>query len=86
MPSKTKLPLFKFVNCTPFTRVAPVPLKLNIVFPTPEYKLELAESKLTKYKEELEEIVQERTRDLLVEKEKAESADKLKTSFLATMS
>lgn len=44
------------------------------------------EIELNKYKEQLEELVEERTEDLKKEKEKAEYADKMKTTFLANMS
>jgi signal transduction histidine kinase/CheY-like chemotaxis protein/ligand-binding sensor domain-containing protein len=44
------------------------------------------EEELNNYKEHLEELVEERTEDLKKEKEKAESADKMKTAFLANMS
>jgi PAS domain S-box-containing protein len=45
-----------------------------------------AEIELTKHREHLEELVRERTAQLEVEKTKAESADRLKSAFLATMS
>jgi signal transduction histidine kinase/DNA-binding response OmpR family regulator/ligand-binding sensor domain-containing protein len=44
------------------------------------------ESKLKKYKEELEGLVLQRTNELKLEKEKAEFADKQKSIFLASMS
>jgi len=44
------------------------------------------EEELTKYREHLEELVEERTAELAVAKEQAESADRLKSAFLATMS
>ena len=46
----------------------------------------LIENKLNNYKAELEEIVEHRTKDLKIQKEKAESADKMKSAFLANMS
>ncbi|HLP15972.1 MAG TPA: PAS domain S-box protein [Bacteroidota bacterium] len=46
----------------------------------------LAEERLQKYSEGLEEMVKERTGELVVAKERAESADRLKSAFLATMS
>lgn len=54
-------------------------------------KAEIAERKkveteLTTYKEQLEELVTERTSDLFIEKEKAQLADKMKSAFLANMS
>jgi signal transduction histidine kinase/ligand-binding sensor domain-containing protein len=45
-----------------------------------------AEIELLNYKNQLENIINQRTEDLLLEKEKAETADKLKTEFLANMS
>lgn len=45
-----------------------------------------AEDELKRYHENLETMVKERTFELEKEKEKAESADRLKSSFLATMS
>ncbi len=45
----------------------------------------LAEQALNKYKEQLEDIVSQRTKDLTIQKERAESADKMKSVFLATM-
>lgn len=41
---------------------------------------------LKKYQEHLEEMVKDRTAELELEKERAESADQLKSAFLATMS
>lgn len=46
---------------------------------------QLAEQALNKYKEQLEDIVSQRTKDLTIQKERAESADKMKSVFLATM-
>lgn len=43
-------------------------------------------NELEKYRDHLEELVQERTKDLAIAKERAESADRLKSAFLATMS
>jgi two-component system, cell cycle sensor histidine kinase and response regulator CckA len=45
-----------------------------------------AEYELKKYHEQLEDMVKERTKELEIAKEKAESADRLKSAFLATMS
>ncbi|MBC8263473.1 MAG: PAS domain S-box protein [Anaerolineales bacterium] len=45
-----------------------------------------AEEELRKHREHLEELVEERTAELAVAKEQAESADRLKSAFLATMS
>ncbi|MGA2158470.1 MAG: ATP-binding protein [Dehalococcoidia bacterium] len=45
-----------------------------------------AEDELKKYHEHLEELVKERTSELAIAKERAESADRLKSAFLATMS
>lgn len=45
-----------------------------------------AEKELQNYKERLEEMVAQRTHDLMVEKERVEAADKMKTAFLANMS
>ncbi len=44
------------------------------------------ELELTRYRNHLEELVRERTAELEIAKTKAESADRLKSSFLATMS
>lgn len=45
-----------------------------------------AEEELQKYRKHLEEMVEERTAELMIAKERAESADQLKSAFLATMS
>ena len=45
-----------------------------------------AEEELAKYRDHLEELIEERTSDLVVAKEQAESADRLKSAFLAAMS
>jgi PAS domain S-box-containing protein len=45
-----------------------------------------AEAELIQYREHLEELVRERTAELEIAKTKAESADRLKSAFLATMS
>lgn len=45
-----------------------------------------AEEELNRYKNNLEIMVDERTKELESAKEKAESADRLKSAFLATMS
>ncbi len=45
-----------------------------------------AEAELEKYRIHLETMVRERTAELEIAKERAESADRLKTAFLATMS
>jgi signal transduction histidine kinase/ligand-binding sensor domain-containing protein len=47
---------------------------------------QIAEQTLNKYKEQLEEIVENRTKELKYQKERAESADKMKTVFLSNMS
>lgn len=47
---------------------------------------QVAEDALNKYKEQLEEIVANRTKELTYQKERAESADKMKSVFLSTMS
>lgn len=44
------------------------------------------EEELKIYRENLEELVKQRTAELIIAKEKAESADRLKSAFLATMS
>ena len=46
----------------------------------------LAEQKLYEYQQKLEQTVDERTKELLLAKEKAEEADKLKMAFLTNMS
>ncbi|MHC1709343.1 MAG: sensor histidine kinase [Methanomassiliicoccales archaeon] len=43
-------------------------------------------AELERYRDHLEELVQLRTKDLEIAKERAESADRLKSAFLATMS
>lgn len=45
-----------------------------------------AENELEKYRLHLEDIVEDRTRDLLKAKDRAEESDRLKTAFLANMS
>ncbi|MBN1610633.1 MAG: PAS domain S-box protein [Polyangiaceae bacterium] len=45
-----------------------------------------AQEELVRYRDHLEEQVRERTRELALAKERAESADRLKSAFLATMS
>lgn len=45
-----------------------------------------ADAELKLYRDHLEELVEERTRELQIEKVKAQSADKIKSAFLATMS
>ena len=45
-----------------------------------------AENELLEYQEHLQEMVRDRTTELLIAKEEAESADRLKSSFLASMS
>ena len=45
-----------------------------------------AEAELEKYRNHLEELVKDRTAELKVAKEQAESADRIKSAFLATMS
>lgn len=49
-------------------------------------KQKKADAELKIYREQLEELVQMRTSELEIEKVKAQSADKLKSAFLATMS
>ncbi len=51
-----------------------------------EEKIRKQKLELEKYRNELEETVDERTRELLIAKEKAEESDKLKTAFLTNMS
>ncbi len=48
--------------------------------------LEKTYEELNKYREQLEDLVIERTRDLIDAKEKAEESDKLKSAFLANIS
>jgi len=45
-----------------------------------------AEEELRKYRDRLEEMIEERTAELVVAKERAEAADHVKSVFLATMS
>jgi PAS domain S-box-containing protein len=45
-----------------------------------------SEDELRRYRDHLEDLVRERTAELAIAKEKAESADRLKSAFLATMS
>jgi signal transduction histidine kinase/ligand-binding sensor domain-containing protein/ActR/RegA family two-component response regulator len=47
---------------------------------------EMAEQALQRYKQQLEEIVENRTKELTYQKERAESADKMKSAFLSNMS
>jgi signal transduction histidine kinase/ActR/RegA family two-component response regulator len=47
---------------------------------------EMAEQALKRYKQQLEEIVENRTKELTYQKERAESADKMKSTFLSNMS
>jgi signal transduction histidine kinase/ligand-binding sensor domain-containing protein/CheY-like chemotaxis protein len=49
-------------------------------------KMEIAFEELTQYRNRLEDLVDERTRELLISKDKAEESDKLKSSFLANLS
>jgi len=53
---------------------------------TKEQERKKALAELEAYRDHLEEIVAERTRELATAKEAAESADRLKSAFLATMS
>jgi signal transduction histidine kinase/ligand-binding sensor domain-containing protein/ActR/RegA family two-component response regulator len=46
----------------------------------------MAEQALQRYKQQLEEIVENRTKELTYQKERAESADKMKSTFLSNMS
>jgi signal transduction histidine kinase/ligand-binding sensor domain-containing protein/CheY-like chemotaxis protein len=48
--------------------------------------VEMAYIELTQYRTKLEEIVEERTKELVESKEKAEESDRLKSSFLANLS
>jgi signal transduction histidine kinase/ligand-binding sensor domain-containing protein len=48
--------------------------------------LEEAYKELSKYRTQLEDIVDERTKELIAAKEKAEESDRLKSSFLANLS
>lgn len=48
--------------------------------------LEAAYKELNLYRNQLEELVDERTRELILSKEKAEESDRLKSSFLANLS
>jgi signal transduction histidine kinase/ActR/RegA family two-component response regulator len=49
-------------------------------------ELKSANEELVRYKDQLEDIIRERTAELLAAKLKAEESDRLKTSFLANMS
>ncbi len=49
-------------------------------------KIEKAFDELSKYRNKLEEIVENRTRELIIAKDKAEESDRLKSSFLANLS
>jgi signal transduction histidine kinase/ligand-binding sensor domain-containing protein len=46
----------------------------------------MAEQALQRYKQQLEEIVENRTKELTYQKERAESADRMKSTFLSNMS
>ena len=48
--------------------------------------IEKAYQELSNYRNKLEELVEERTRELTIAKERAEESDQLKTSFLANLS
>lgn len=49
-------------------------------------ELEKRNAELDKYRTHLEDLVEQRTADLIIEKEKAEEASRLKTSFIENMS
>jgi signal transduction histidine kinase len=49
-------------------------------------KIKTAFDELSKYRNKLEEIVEDRTRELIIAKDKAEESDRLKSSFLANLS
>ena len=61
-------------------------LQQNELFKKEIEKKQIIQNELTHYKEQLEELVVNRTKDLEFEKEKAQKADKTKSSFLANMS
>jgi signal transduction histidine kinase/ligand-binding sensor domain-containing protein/CheY-like chemotaxis protein len=48
--------------------------------------VEKAYEELTRYRNKLEDLVEERTKELIIAKDKAEESDKLKSSFLANLS
>ena len=48
--------------------------------------LETANKELNVYRNQLEQLVEERTRELIISKEKAEESDRLKSSFLSNLS
>ena len=57
---------------------------VGILSDSTDYKQ--AEEELRRYREHLEEMIEERTAELVVAKERAEAADHVKSVFLATMS
>lgn len=61
-------------------------VKLNRLLEDKKEEIMVQNEELVKHREQLEIIVEERTGELLVAKNKAEEADRLKTAFLANMS
>jgi len=60
--------------------------KQNKLLEEQKSNIELAFGELARYRTKLEEIVEERTKELIEAKDKAEESDRLKSSFLANLS
>ncbi len=78
--------VFSFINTFKGSNRNKILLMQNVILKEEIVNRKKIENELIDYKKHLEDIVVQRTSDLLLEKEKAESADKMKTVFLANMS